>query len=147
MRSKLPWGYMGIQGFDTLHQKPCADGPQTKVKARHCGFGPISRCLRTISIKRNRLLEAINEYGRSNNLLVTPLLGGDVLPGTAAYLHVQFPHPVFNHRGALENLDIQVAVQKMVLRHLRRIFAQKPDIAMAWLGRSALTARRRLCGS
>ena len=46
-----------------------------------------------------------------------------------------------------ENLDIQVAVQKMVQRHLRRIFAQKPDVAMAWLGRAALTARRRLCGS
>ncbi len=92
------------------------------------------------------LLAALNEYGLSNNLLATPLLGCDVLAGTAAYIHVQFPQPVFNHRCSLDNNDVQSAVQTAVYEHCRTVFNQNPRVAYAWLGRAARSAIARLHG-
>lgn len=92
----------------------------------------------------NGLLSALNQYALSNDLLIHPFLGKDVLPGTTAYVNVRCPHPALNNQHSLENPDVQIAVQTLVHQRMLDAFDQDPALAMAWLGNAARAARRRL---
>ncbi len=94
---------------------------------------------------RTALTRALNDYGKSHNLLKKPLSGEDVREGLTAVIHVKLPDPQFEGqtKTKLGNGYIKGVVDSAFYEYFYRFLEENPKIAQLILDKAVLAQRGR----
>lgn len=91
------------------------------------------------------LTRAINDYGRTNNLLKKPVQGEDVREGLTAVIHVKLRDPQFEGqtKTKLGNGYIKGLVESLFYERFYRFLEENPPIANSIIQKAILAAQGR----
>ncbi len=94
---------------------------------------------------KTALTRAINDYGKSYNLLKKPVQGEDVREGLTAVIHVKLPSPQFEGqtKTKLGNGYIKGLVDSLFYERFYRFLEDNPSVAQAIVEKAAMAAQGR----